>query len=58
MDHVHRDTLAHQVNETRVVQGGGEERGGVTTVDGHVDIKGSDLIEIVAVGPERGGGMN
>ena len=35
MDHFHRDAFAHQVNETRVVEGGEEERGGVTTVDGH-----------------------
>lgn len=53
MDHFDRDTLAHQVNESRVVEGGGEEGGGVTTVDGHI-LKGSDLIEIVAVGPAKG----
>ena len=35
MDHFHRYTLAHEVNETRVVEGGGEEGSGVTTVDGH-----------------------
>lgn len=39
MDHFHRDTLAHEVNETRVVEGGGEERGGVSTVDGHFIFK-------------------
>lgn len=47
VDHVHGDAFAHEGNETRVVEGCGEEGGGVTTVDGHFKgVTDSDWVEM------------